>query len=304
MKRAVKLVGIVLGGVAVVVLLLIGGVYGFSSSQFGRSYEISPPPLQPTVEMSADELVARGRHVAVTRGCADCHGEDVGGKGFVDDGAFGLLWASNLTRGEGGVASSYSDQDWDRAIRHGVGPDGKPLLFMPAQEFWVMGDDDIAALIAYFRAAEPVDRVIPEPKAGPLARALFVAGQLPLVPAKLIDHEARRPSAPEPGATVEYGAYLATGCTGCHGAGYSGGKIVGGDPSWPPAANLTPDPETGLGAWTEADFATALREGVRPDGTEIDPVMPIAATKHMTDEEVQALWAFLRTLEPKAAGNR
>jgi mono/diheme cytochrome c family protein len=216
----------------------------------------------------------------------------------------GLLWASNLTTGEGGIAGSYTDADWDRSIRHGVGPDGKPLMFMPAQEFWPLSDDDLAALIAYYRSKPPVDRTIPEPSPGPLARFLYLTGQLPLVPAELVDHEAERPAAPPVGPTAEYGAYLATGCVGCHGPNLSGGKIVGGDPNWPPAKNITPEEETGIGAWSHEDFVVAMREGIRPDGSEINPVMPIQATRHMTDVELEAIYRYLMSLEPRMFGNR
>jgi hypothetical protein len=91
----------------------------------------------------------------------------------------------------------------------------------------------------------------------------------PLVPAEMIDHEGPRPTAPPPGVTVEYGAYLAVGCTGCHGEGFSGGPIPGISPDWPEAANITQDPETGIGGWTREDFYRAMREGRRPDGTEL-----------------------------------
>lgn len=218
--------------------------------------------------------------------------------------ALGLLWTSNLTAGEGGVADRYGDADWDRAVRHGIRPDGKPLLFMPAQEFWSMSDEDLASVVAYFRSVPPVDRVTPRGRPGPLARLLYVTGRLPLVPARLVDHAAARPTAPAEGSTAEYGAYLATGCTGCHGPGFSGGKIPGGDPGWPAARNLTPDRETGIGMWSREDFASALRTGVRPDGAALNPAMPIAATKHMTDTEIDALYAYLMSLEPKPFGNR
>jgi mono/diheme cytochrome c family protein len=91
-------------------------------------------------------------------------------------------------------------------------------------------------------------------------------------------------------------------CTGCHGPGLSGGPIAGGPPDWPPAANLTP---TGLGHYTEADFIRALREGVRPGGVPIDAAMPVARiTRHMTDVELRALYAYLRSVPPRPYGSR
>jgi mono/diheme cytochrome c family protein len=304
MKRGLRIAAYVAGGVVVLFVLVLGGVYGFSSRNFNRSYDIQPGPLRAGMAGAGEDLAERGAHLAIVRGCVDCHWEDFGGTEFANDPAFGLLWSSNLTSGEGGIADAYTDADWDRAIRHGVRPDGKPLFFMPSHEYWATGDDDLAALIAFFRSLDPVDRTRPEARPGPLARILYLAGQFPLIPAELIDHDAPRPAAPDPAPTEEYGAYLAIGCTGCHGQGYTGGKITGGDPAWGPAANLTPDPETGLGSWTQEDFFRAMREGERPDGTEILPPMPIGATKFMTDDELTALWLYLRTLEPRPAGNR
>lgn len=304
MHRGLRILGYFAGGLVVLVLLLIGGVYGFSSRDFNALYDVSVAPLVVSPELSEEALLERGAHLSHIRGCADCHAADGGGKEFADDPAFGVLWATNLTSGEGGVAASYSDEDWDRAIRHGVRPDGKSLMFMPSYEFWPLSDDDIAALMAHYRNAPPVDRTRPATRPGPLARVLYLAGQLPLVPAKLVDHDAVRPAAPAEGPTSAYGSYLATGCIGCHGKGFSGGKIAGGDPSWPPAANITPDRETGIGNWTMTDFATALRQGVRPDGSTVDPAMPIEATKHLTDLEMEALYNYLMTVEPKPFGNR
>jgi cytochrome c553 len=104
---------------------------------------------------------------------------------------------------------------------------------------------------------------------------------------------------------VAYGKYLAVTCTGCHGEGLSGGAIPGTPPDWPPAANLTPDEATGLGGWTEADFFRALREGKRPDGTDLQgDFMPWKLTAKMTDDEIRALWMYLQTLPAKAEGGR
>lgn len=297
MSRGIKIASYVAGALVLLVLVAVSGIYGLSGRDFNARYDLAMVPLAPTAMLEGPALTERGEHLAFTRGCMDCHAEDGGGKEFADDPAFGVLWTSNLTAGEGGIGGTYTDEDWDRAIRHAVAPSGRPLLFMPSHEFWPLSDDDVVAMIAYFRSLEPVDRVRPPSKPGPLARLLYLTGELNLVPARHIDHTAPRPAAPEEGPTVEYGSYLATGCTGCHHASFSGGKIVGGDPLWPAAANLTPH-ESGIGAWTQADFVRAMREGVRPDGSQIDPVMPVQFTKMMTDTELEALYAYLVSLEP------
>jgi cytochrome c553 len=115
--------------------------------------------------------------------------------------------------------------------------------------------------------------------------------------------DAEAPAPVPAGATPEYGKYLArvSGCDGCHGRTLAGGPIEGGPPDAKPAANLTP---TGIGRYTEEDFFRALREGKRPDGSPIDPFMPVKYTKDMTDEEIRAVFAFLKTVPPREYGAR
>jgi mono/diheme cytochrome c family protein len=301
MKTALRWAGVgalvLVGGLAVVA----SGVYGVSEYRIHKTFEA---PVAAMVASDDPDVIARGRHLAVTRGCVDCHAPDFRGRTIIDDPLAGRISGTNLTRGRGGVIDRYTDEQLVTAIRHGVTPDGKALLFMPSHEFYPFSDEDVHALISYIRSLAPVDHEVPKHRVGPLARALFLAGQMPLVPAELIDHGSERPAAPEEAETVEYGAYMATGCIGCHGPGYSGGRIPGTPPSFPVVRNITPDVATGLGGWTEEDFFRAMREGKRPDGSDIDPFMPWENTREMTDVELRALWLFLQTLPPKPEGNR
>jgi mono/diheme cytochrome c family protein len=109
------------------------------------------------------------------------------------------------------------------------------------------------------------------------------------------------------------GEYLARimDCSGCHTSGALAGRpdpalaLAGSDIGfgipglgvfYPP--NLTPDPETGLGGWSEADIARAVRTGVRPDGRELAPAMPWRAYAALSDEDAAALAAYLKGLKP------
>jgi mono/diheme cytochrome c family protein len=301
MKRALKWAGLGLLGLIAVLVLLGAGVYGYTEYRMGRTYDV---PRNAFVATADEALIERGRHIATIRGCVDCHGPAMSGRLFVDAPPVFTLFASNLTSGEGGVAPDYTDADLAVAIRHGVNPEGKPLKFMPSHEFNVLSDEDVGAIVAYIRSLAPVDNVLEESSVGPVGRLLFLAGELPLIPAEVIDHQAPRARAPAAGRTPEYGAYLATTCTGCHGAGYSGGPIPGTPPDFPPAANITPHPETGIGAWTEQDFFRALREGVRPDGSRLLREMPWPIIAQMTDDELGAVWAYLRTVPASEYGGR
>ena len=124
------------------------------------------------------------------------------------------------------------------------------------------------------------------------------------MPAELVDHDAPRVAFVEPVADAVYGEYLAQGCTGCHGTGFSGGAIPGAPPDWPEATNLTSDAVTGLGEWDKDAFVVAMRTGMRPDGSEIDPIMPWQNFGQMNDVELEALWLYLQTVPAQEEGNR
>lgn len=300
MKRFVRWMGAGFTGIVGLGVVTLGAVYVLSGLRMSESYDVEVHRVDvPDGSASVDY----GEHVYTIRGCADCHGEDGGGLVFIDEAPVARLAGSNLTSGEGGVAERYDDpQDWETAIRHGVRPGGDPLLFMPSSEYHPLSDDDLGALIAYLESLPPVDRNLPNASIRPLGRLLFLLGEVPLVHAELIDHGGPHPDAPPAGPTAAYGRYLATSCTGCHAADLAGGPIAGAPPDWPPASNLTPHPEDGLGTWSEDDFFGALRRGRRPDGATLDAVMPWRNTARMTDEEIRAVWTYLQTLPARSGG--
>lgn len=132
---------------------------------------------------------------------------------------------------------------------------------------------------------------------------LALTGLLATTPAALAQDKAR-------------GAYLVgiLGCGDCHTAGAMAGKpdtarlLGGSDVGWEVpgmgvfvGSNLTPDKETGLGAWSDAQIVTALRTGVRPDGRQLAPVMPYMGYAKMTDADAIAIVAYLRSLKPVSA---
>ena len=100
-----------------------------------------------------------------------------------------------------------SGADFVRAVRHGVGENGRPLFFMPAANLYYLDDDDLGTVIAYATSLDPVDTVLPETSYGPLGRLLIVLAPEDLFAALTIDHETPAPAAPPAGATTEYGRY-------------------------------------------------------------------------------------------------
>lgn len=281
----------------VVVATALGLIYWRSSALLAQRIEVSEPALTIPTDT---EALARGEHIAITRGCTDCHDKDLGGRVLVDAFPIGRLAAPNLTRGKGGVGGRLDAASMERAIRHGLGEGGRLLLYMPTTDFAPLTDADTADLIAYVSAVAPVDRDIPAPMAGPLMRTLFVLDKAPLAYALRVDQHAKHAGAMVPAATVDYGRYLANSCTGCHGEHFSGGRVPGTPPSFPPARNITPDPANGIGKWSKEDFYAAVRTGKRPDGSMLDPFMPWKAFSKLSDMELDALWAYLQTVAARA----
>lgn len=303
MKRVLKWLGWIAAGLLGIVILAILGVYLISSLRIQKTYQI---PTENVPIPTGEKAIAEGQRQFFTHGCIDCHDTNGAGKMVIDDPIIGHVTGANLTPGEGGSGRTFTDADWVRAIRHGVGSDQKPLIVMPSLEYNKMNNEDLGYLIAYLKTLPPVDRVIPPQSLGPLGRILLITKAVAILPAEQIDHAAVRPEAVSKGPTVEYGHYLASQtCIGCHGETLSGGPVPGLPPETPFPRNLTPDQETGLGTWSEADFARLLREGQRPDGTSVDPAkMPYPAFQYYTDEEITALWLYLQSLPAKPYGNR
>ena len=126
-------------------------------------------------------------------------------------------------------------------------------------------------------------------------------GQIELLGQEQIDIYGPRPDRVAPGVSLAYGEHLARtgGCYSCHGERLAGGPMAGAPPDFPPASNITLHAE-GLQGWSLGDFDLALRQGLRPDGTDIDPAMPWRYTRMMTDDELAALWMFLQAEPPVA----
>lgn len=276
---------IVLAGLAVLVAFTV------AHTRLTRTYTLTVPSV---VVRNDAATVERGRHLANTRGCTDCHGKDFAGAVVINDSVVGHLSGPNLTRGKGGLPTNFGDLDYVRAIRHGVAGNGRPLLLMPSFEYSVLSDEDLGALIAFLKTLPAVDRASGPVKPGPLMKVLIALGEMKIDAAR-IDHDAKRPVAVAAEATAEYGRYLSASCTGCHGTNLAGGKIPGAPPDWPLAPNLTPAPGLFMAQASPADFMHVLRSRTLPDGHPLSPVMP-AAFGQMTDLELTALYKYIKSV--------
>jgi len=304
MKTLLKWLGIGIGVLLALLVVCIAAIYVISARKIARTYP--PADLRAVTVLENDAAaIARGAHLAdAVAKCVHCHGSDMGGRMFVDDPGFGKIPAPNVTTGKGGRGGAYTDQDLVRLLRRGIKPNGRAAIIMPADVYRYLDDADLGAIIAWLRSVPPVEREWPAAALGPVARMLIAFG-VPIFPADRIAADTRPlPAVPPPGPTPAYGRYLADigGCSNCHNPSFSGGKS-GGDPGSPPAANLTVG---ATGEWTEADFVKVLRTGLRyGDNAPINnEFMPWRESGHMTDEEIHAVWLYLRSLPAKAFGER
>lgn len=284
MNRTLKRIGIGIAGLLVLVVLLGSAAVAYGSHRIARTYDVTPA----TLTLASDSAtVARGAHLSRIYGCTDCHGADLAGTVMVDDAVI-MAVAPNLT--PAGVGASYTATDWDRAIRHGVRPSGRSMFIMPSKAYHGISDDEAAALIAYLSALPAVENALPATKVR-LPGRLLAAG--PIDPSAGVITTPTRATAPAPGATVEYGEYVATMmCAYCHGADLRG--AVPADPASPPAPDIVVS-----GQWPADVFHTALTTGVTITGRQMSPqFMPWTATAAMTPEEREGIRLYLASLAP------
>jgi cytochrome c553 len=287
MKKALKWTGIGLGAILTLIVLVVAGLYLNAELRLNKTYNVSVEAVSIPADPAAIE---RGRHWAAVY-CADCHGDNMAGTVKFDDPAIGHIEALNLTTGSGGAGAEYTDTDWVRALRHGLNPEAKPMLGMPSGDYYNLSDTDLGDIIAYIKSVPAVDAEMQDPELTPMGRVLLAAGAFgDIIEAEKINHSAVRPTPVSPAVSEAYGEYLSktSGCKTCHGADLSGGKDP--DPSAPPAPNLTPGGE--FKGWAEAEFMLAAR-------TRTSKFMPWKSLGQMTDDELKALWLYLKSMPAK-----
>jgi cytochrome c553 len=292
MRRAAKTTAYVAGGLAVLILVAATLAFTASNRKLNRTYQTA---LTSVAVPADEESLAWGSHLVNTiTGCRDCHGPDLSGKIMGDDAA-AVISAPNLTRGRGGIGGELTAEDWVRAIRHGVRADGRSLLVMPSQAYANLSDQDLGAMVAFLQQLPPVDHEVPPMRLRPLGRFLVAAGMFDdeFTASKVPQRTSYDPV--ERDLSMEYGKYLAniSGCTSCHRPDLRGGR-AGGPPGAPPPPDIS---SAGLPDWSLEDFVVSMREGRRPDGSEISEFMPWRFMSAMEDDELAAIWIYLRSVD-------
>jgi cytochrome c553 len=274
MTSILKWAGIVAASLAGLVVLAVAWVFIRSQVILDRTYPKRPSTVHVFV---STEAVARGAHLAAVATCTGCHGRDLTGQRFDVPGS--TFFAPNLTR----LTKSFSDSDFDHAIRRGIRPDGKSLLLMPSHAFANFTDEEVASIIAYLRSLKAKGTTSPDRSFGLLVRAAFVVGKFKT---EVDEFSTARPSL-EMGRRYEKGRHL-TGviCAQCHGTDLAG----------EPKDSLLPTPDLMIvAAYDRGDFHTLMRTGKAAGGREVG-VMSQTAREHFssfTNDEIDAIYDYL-----------
>ncbi len=277
----------------------------------GAHIRLPTLPQVPAAQEAA--IAARGEYlVRSVAACGHCHAADAekdpdgplsGGLEF-RNWRLGTIRAANLTPDDATGLGTWTEAEIVRALRNGQSKDGRLLApVMPYEWLHGMSDEDALAVAVYLKSLQPVRHAV---KQSPslvfrLAKALLLRPR-PGVSA----------TAPPRGATAEYGEYLALDvglCADCHTprkglqSRPDRSRLFAGTADPPKGfpsnpSNLTPDDETGIGAWSEAEFLETMHTGVNPSGVHLDPFMPWRQMGRMTDDDLRAIYRYLRTLPP------
>ncbi|SIO12040.1 Cytochrome c2 [Singulisphaera sp. GP187] len=301
----------------VVVGLLIAAVGG------GVFYALAFPPRYPVrdVELrveSSPERVARGKALASTLECVICHSNPATGRltgrrlAEIPSALSPAAYTANITRDVKTGIGAWSDGELVAFLRTGVNRQGRLAPpWMPRLPR--LADEDLFDLLAYLRSDDPA---VEATTASPQTGSLSILGKILMRYAwRPMAYPAAPIVAPALSDRVAYGRYVVQAkgsCFGCHSANFmkldeqqperSDGYLGGGNEVYDAAgsivisANLTPDRETGIGRWSEAEFVRAVREGLRPDGTPVRG--PMQLYKELSEAEVGAVYAYLQTVPP------
>lgn len=300
-------------GVVIALLVVVGlAVFLFATETGKRLIGRGEP--QPLAPMTHEARLERGRYlVENVLDCFACHADvdwkgsgqpeesTKGGGGRVYDDSFPFpIYAPNISPDPETGAGTWTDEQFRRALRDGIGHDGrKLLLFMPFEFFRHLTDEDLDAVIAYIRSIPPVKKKMPPIELPEEVRQ--AVGELSHV----------LPPRPQKGSPqAEHGAYLTTvaGCSFCHssfhpGSGYNPAMVLaGGTPLHGPwgqvaSANITPD-ASGIAHYDEAMFLRTIREGAVNGVRPLNHIMPWRRLRNMEDADLKAIFAYLRTLPP------
>jgi len=310
MNKGVKLLLYITGFLLVMVAIGVTLTIGWRPILGARSRPLTDRHFDMTpARLARGEYLARG-----VLGCLDCHtehdwkapggalvaGREGAGQIFPGEGFPGRIVATNLTPDPETGAGKWTDDQFARAIREGIGHDGRTLFpLMPYPNFRHMSDEDLASVVVYIRSLPAVKNPLPPTEIAFPVKYLIRGAPDPLkAPVPVPDL-----STPE-----KRGEYLVTlaACAGCHtpmvngqpeeDKAFAGGMEFKGPWGDVQGANITPD-KTGISYYDENRFMEAMRTG-SVMGRPLNPIMPWDSYRHMSDEDLKAIFAYLRSVKP------
>jgi mono/diheme cytochrome c family protein len=297
-KKILKWIGSIL-------LVLAAGLTVVVMARQNLKYDAPYPKIKASTDSA---VIARGKHLVFSSAhCINCHstinpdsliglGQDVPlSGGVLFDVGIAKIYSKNITPDKETGIGKYTDGEIARILRYGVHPDGAPVLdFMP---FHNTSDEDLTAIISYLRAQKPIRNEVP-------ANSYTVMGKiLKAFLIKPVGPDGEVPKTVRHDTTATYGRYLAVNvaeCNGCHtkrdlagkftGEPFAGGNDIEGFIT----PNLTPDSSGRIFNWTQQNFIDRFRMGkVYPKSP-----MPWNSFKRMNDDELKAIYNFLRSTKP------
>jgi mono/diheme cytochrome c family protein len=284
--KVLRWIGIVL--VSLVALIGIAGfvLFTIGGQKLARKLQVDVHPVSIPSDSAS---IAEGERYTRIFLCVDCHGDRLQGQLMFEDPVLGRLTTPHISPGQGSVTADYTDEDWVRAIRHGVGAGGRPLVVMPSKDYnKFLSGPDLANIVAYLKQAEPIDHEADKMELK-LAQALIGAGVFP-VEYDHIDHTIVAAPKPAVTDTLALGAYFGHICQGCHGA-----DLMGSD-----------DPQMGgpalarggvMESYDLRSFIHLFRTGEAQNGRVLERTnMPWKPLGAMNDEELTAVWTYLRSV--------
>jgi mono/diheme cytochrome c family protein len=314
MKRVWKAAGLVIGGIACV---------GIAAASYMVMRKPSmAPPLDIKVEMTP-ERIARGKYLFTLSDCNGCHsGRDFSrfggpviesqmGQGVEfpkELGMPGRIASRNITTDVETGIGAWTDGEKIRAIREGISRDGTMLYpMMPYSSFRKMSDEDVMSLVAYLNTLPPIRHKVERSRVDFPVSVLIKSVPQPAGSVPQADRSDR----------LAYGRYLVNlaGCGGCHtqaeqgkpkpGVAFAGGERFNFPGAVVVSANITPDPQTGIGRWKEADFVEKFHQyreyvakGSPAAGPENFTIMPWLEFSQLDAGDLGAIYTFLRTQKP------
>jgi mono/diheme cytochrome c family protein len=277
MAKALRWFGYLVGFLLVLALLAAAWVWFASERALGGKVEGVPETLvTPTAAQLADG--SRQLHVM---GCLSCHGEGLRGNLMFSEPNVADVYAPNLTL----VAAKANDQQLARAIRQGIGTDGRPLLIMPSSQYSRMDDAETAALIAAIRGLPVGGKQTPPNHVGRLGRIGLAAGKLHTQPSQVARYRENMPA--DLGPQFAAGRKLAmVNCAECHGPTFGGGE---------PKPGLKAPDLVVAGAYDLPEFKRLMRTGVPTGGRKLDMMADVSRNdfSHLTDAEIEAIHDYL-----------